>query len=63
MKHISNDIILSDAKLNVMIFDMIYFSYLAYDNSFYKRLIKGAGEKIIQEDSVSSAISSIYEST
>ena len=42
---------------------MMYFNYLTYDNSFYEGLIKGAGKKIIQEDSVSSAISSIYEST
>ena len=63
LKHISNDTTLSDAKLNALIFDMMYFSYLTYDNSFYEGLIKGAGKKIIQEDSVSSAISSIYEST
>ena len=41
----------------------MYFAYLKYDNSVYEGLIKGAGKKIIQEDSVSSAISSIYEST
>ena len=63
LKHISNDTILTDEKLNALIFDMIYFSYLTYDNSFYEGLVKGAGKKIIQEDSVSSAISSIYEST
>ena len=63
LKHISSDTILSDAKLNALIFDMIYFNYLTYDNSIYEGLIKGAGKKIIQEDSVSSSISSIYEST
>lgn len=63
LKHISSDTILSDAQLNALIFDMMYFGYLTYDNSFYEGLIKGAGKKIIQKDSVSSAISSIYEST
>ena len=63
LKHISKDTMLSDAKLNSLIFDLMYFSYLTYDISFYEGLIKGAGKKIIQEDSVSSAISSIYEST
>ena len=63
LKHISSDTILSDSQLNALIFDMMYFGYLTYDNSFYEGLIKGAGKKIIQEDSVSSAISSIYEST
>ena len=28
LKHISSDTILSDAKLNALIFDMIYFNYL-----------------------------------
>jgi hypothetical protein len=63
LKHISSDTILSDSQLNSLIFDMMYFGYLTYDNSFYEGLIKGAGKKIIQKDSVSSAISSIYEST
>ena len=63
LKHISSDTILSDAQLNALIFDMMYFGYLTYDNSFYEGLIKGAGKKIIQKDSVSNAISSIYEST
>ena len=63
LKHISSDTILSDSQLNALIFDMMYFGYLTYDNSFYEGLIKGAGKKIIQKDSVSSAISSIYEST
>ena len=63
LKHISGDTTLSVTKLNALIFDMMYFAYLTYDNSVYEGLIKGAGKKIIQEDSVSSAISSIYEST
>ena len=63
LKHISSDTVLSDSNLNALIFDMMYFGYLTYDNSFYEGLIKGAGKKIIQKDSVSSAISSIYEST
>lgn len=63
LKHISSDTVLSDSQLNALIFDMMYFGYLTYDNSFYEGLIKGAGKKIIQKDSVSSAISSIYEST
>ncbi|MEL1227098.1 MAG: hypothetical protein VW963_10170 [Candidatus Neomarinimicrobiota bacterium] len=63
LKHISGDTSLSDEKLNSLIFEMIYFAYLTYDKSVYESLIKGAGKKIIQKDSVSSAISSIYEST
>ena len=63
LKHISSDTVLSDSQLNAFIFDMMYFGYLTYDNSFYEGLIKGAGKKIIQKDSVSSAISSVYEST
>jgi len=63
LKHISSDTILSDAQFNALIFDLMFFGYLTYDNSFYEGLIKGAGKKIIQKDSVSSAISSIYEST
>ena len=63
LKHISGDTILSDEKLNSLMFEMIYFAYLTYDKSVYESLIKGAGKKIIQEDSVSSAISSIYEAT
>ena len=42
---------------------MIYFRYFTYDKSVYESLIKGAGKKIIQNDSVSSSISSIYEAT
>ena len=63
LKHISGDTSLSDEKLNSLIFEMIYFAYLTYDKSVYESLIKGAGKKIIQKDSVSSSISSIYEST
>ena len=63
LKHISGDTSLSDEKLNSLIFEMIYFAYLTYDKSVYESLIKGAGKKIIQEDSVSSSISSIYEAT
>jgi len=63
LKHISKDTVLSDSTLNAMIFDMMYFSYLTYDNSIYESLIKGVGKKIIQVDSVSRSISSIYEST
>lgn len=63
LKHISGDTSLSDEKLNSLIFEMMYFAYLTYDKSVYESLIKGAGKKIIQEDSVSSSISSIYEAT
>ena len=63
LKHISGDTTLTDEKLNALIFEMVYFSYLTYDKSVYESLIKGAGKKIIQEDSVSSSISSIYEAT
>ena len=63
LKHIAGDTSLSDEKLNSLIFEMIYFAYLTYDKSVYESLIKGAGKKIIQEDSVSSSISSIYEAT
>ena len=63
MKHISGDTILTSKELNTLMFEMVYFSYLIYDKSVYESLIKGAGEKIIQEDSVSSSISSIYEAT
>ena len=63
LKHIAKDTTLFNSKLNSLIFEMIYFQYLTYDNSIYESLIKGAGKKIIQVDSVSSAISSIYEAT
>ena len=63
LKHISGDTSLTDEKLNSLIFEMIYFAYLTYDKSVYESLIKGAGKKIIQNDSVSSSISSIYEAT
>ena len=63
LKHISGDTILTSKKLNTLMYEMVYFSYLTYDKSVYEALIKGAGEKIIQEDSVSSSISSIYEGT
>ena len=63
LKHISGDTILTSKELNTLMFEMVYFSYLIYDKSVYESLIKGAGEKIIQEDSVSSSISSIYEAT
>ena len=63
LNHIAEDTTLSDSKLNSLIFEMIYFRYLTYDNSIYESLIKGAGKKIIQVDSVSRAISSIYEAT
>ena len=63
LKHISGDTSLSDEKLNSLIFEMIYFRYFTYDKSVYESLIKGAGKKIIQNDSVSSSISSIYEAT
>ena len=53
LKHISGDTTLSITKLNALIFDMMYFAYLTFDNSVYEGLIKGAGKKIIQEDSVS----------
>ena len=59
LKHISGDTSLSDEKLNSLIFEMVYFAYLTYDKSVYESLIKGAGKKIIQEDSVSSSISSM----
>ena len=63
LKHISGDTSLSDEKLNSLIFEMIYFRYFTYDKSVYESLIKGSGKKIIQNDSVSSSISSIYEAT
>ena len=63
LKHISGDTSLTDEKLNSLIFEMIYFRYFTYDKSVYESLIKGAGKKIIQNDSVSSSISSIYEAT
>ena len=63
LKHISNDTLLSLKTLNNTIWDLLYFSYLVQDRSIYESLIKNAGKKIIQVDSVSKAISYIYEGT
>jgi len=45
LKHIAKDTTLFNSKLNSLIFEMIYFQYLTYDNSIYESLIKGAGKK------------------
>ena len=61
LKHISNDTILSTKKLNSIMWDIVYFQYLVQDKSVYEAQVKNAGKKIIQVDSVSAAISSVYD--
>ena len=60
-KHIDSDTILSEAKLNSIVWDLLYFQYFSPDKSIYESLIKGAGKKIIQSDSIAMYISYIYE--
>ena len=63
LKHIQTDTILTNKVLNSSIRDLLYFSYFASDNSAYESLIKGAGKKIIQSDSLARHISSVYAAT
>ena len=41
--------------------DLAYFQYLVQDKSIYESQIKNAGKKIVQVDSVSAAISNVYD--
>jgi len=61
--HLSNDTTLSLNRLNATIWDMMYFSYLVQDKSIYESQIQNAGKKIIQTDSVSQAVSTVYDYT
>ena len=61
LQHISKDTILSVKKLNSIMWDILYFQYLVQDKSIYESQIKNAGKKIIQVDSVSAAISTVYD--
>ena len=61
LMHLSKDTTLSLNSLNATMWDLMYFSYLPQDKSIYESQIKNAGKKIIQVDSVSQAISSVYD--
>ena len=61
LKHISKDTVLSEKELNNKMWDLAYFQYLVQDKSVYESQIKNAGKKIIQVDSVSAAISNVYD--
>ena len=61
LMHLSNDTTLSLNSLNATIWDLMYFQYLPQDRSIYESQIQNAGKKIIQVDSVSQAISSVYD--
>lgn len=61
LSHISKDTSLSSEKLNSAVWDLMYFNYLPQDRSVYESQIQNAGKKIIQIDSVSQAISSVYD--
>ena len=63
LMHLSNDTTLSLNRLNATIWDMMYFSYLVQDKSIYESQIQNAGKKIIQTDSVSQAVSTVYDYT
>ena len=61
LKHISKDTVLSEKELNARMWDLAYFQYLVQDKSIYESQIKNAGKKIVQVDSVSAAISNVYD--
>mgnify|MGYP001304420020 FL=1 len=61
LKHISKDTVLSEKELNTRMWDLAYFQYLVQDKSIYESQIKNAGKKIVQVDSVSAAISNVYD--
>ncbi len=61
LRHLSKDTTLSLEALNVAVWDLMYFNYLPQDRSIYESQIQNAGKRIIQVDSVSEAISSVYD--
>ena len=61
LMHLSKDTTLSLNSLNDKIWDLMYFQYLPQDRSIYESQIQNAGKKIIQVDSVSQAVSSVYD--
>ena len=61
LKHLSKDTTLSLEALNGAVWDLMYFNYLPQDRSIYESQIQNVGKQIIQVDSVSKAIASVYD--